>query len=176
MKVSNLDTIHLINKFYYSRLVLFFNKLSATKGKLKNSCLPYESLIRNGYIYTVRIAFPSHVCITIYCIGYKRVRSSRYSTTLLHVVMNDGASLQNSELAPFIPQPDSTGCSQSARFSVSVGFIPCILCSPNARLLQSLYKRSCGCFCPLYMKRSLTHPLSMKVQAPLHNHGRPQRG
>ena len=31
----------------------FFDKLSATKGKFKNSCLPYESLIRkNGYIYT----------------------------------------------------------------------------------------------------------------------------
>ena len=59
MKVSILATIHLINKIYYSRLV-FFDKLSATKGKLKNSCLPYESLIRNGYIYTVRIAFLSN--------------------------------------------------------------------------------------------------------------------
>ena len=59
IKVSNLDTIHLINKIYYSRLV-FFNKLSATKGKLKNSCLQYESLIRNSNIYTVRIAFLSN--------------------------------------------------------------------------------------------------------------------
>ena len=38
----------------------FFDKLSATKGKLKNSCLLYEYLIQNGYIYTVRIAFLSN--------------------------------------------------------------------------------------------------------------------
>ena len=47
MKVSNFDTIHLINKFYYSKShwSFFFNKLSATKGKLKNSCFLYESLV-----------------------------------------------------------------------------------------------------------------------------------
>ena len=38
------------------------------------------------------------------------------------------------------------------------------------------YERSCGCFCPLYMKRSRIQPLSMKAQAyraqaPLHNPG-----
>ena len=66
MKVCNLDTIHLINKIYYSRLVFFFDKLSATKGKLKNSCLPYESLIRNDYIYTVRIAFLSNWSFIVY--------------------------------------------------------------------------------------------------------------
>ena len=51
-------------------------------------------------------------------------------------------------------------------------FYFCILWSPNARvLLQSLYKRSCAYFCPLYMKRSFIQPLSMKALAPLHNHG-----
>ena len=28
------------------------------------------------------------------------------------------------------------------------------------------YERSCGCFCPLYMKRSRVQPLSMKARAP----------
>ena len=28
------------------------------------------------------------------------------------------------------------------------------------------YERSCGCLCPLYMKRSRIQPLSMKAQAP----------
>ena len=58
MIISNLDASHLINKIYYSRLVL--DKLSATKDKLRNSCHPYESLIRNGYTCTVRIAFLSN--------------------------------------------------------------------------------------------------------------------
>ena len=78
-----------------------------------------------------------------------------YSTTLVPVVMNEGASLQNSEWAVghrLLPQPDFTGYSQSARFNVSVVpgvFIFFALNSPNAKvLLQILYKRSCGCFCP----------------------------
>ena len=37
------------------------------------------------------------------------------------------------------------------------------------------YERSCGCFCPLYMKRSRVQLLSMRGQAPLHNRGLQQR-
>ena len=67
MKVSNLDTIHLINKFYYSRLV-FFDRMSSTKGKLKNSCIPYKSLIQNGYIYSIYSQNSISIKLVIYCI------------------------------------------------------------------------------------------------------------
>ena len=65
----------------------FFNKLSATKGKFKHSCLPYESLIRNGYIYTVRIAFLPHVGITIFCIGYP-TGNGQSSLIIIIIVLN----------------------------------------------------------------------------------------
>ena len=67
----------------------FFNKLSATKGKLKNSCLPYESLIRNGYIYTVRIAFLSHMLVSpfIVLVTQRATGSLVYNIKLYEIII-----------------------------------------------------------------------------------------
>ena len=64
-------------------------------------------------------------------------------------------------------EPSPTWCLNSHRKRVPTCFYLCILYSPNARVLLQSMNVVVAVFCPLYTKRSLTRPLSMKAQAPL---------